>query len=263
MGRINRWLWPCALVLSCLVHGVTPAQLYLCGDSTMAKGNQVVDGWGEHIQPFVSIPVHNRAIGGRSARSFTSEGRFEAVAKLVQPGDTVVIEFGRNDGGIPQNDSTKSYPPCPGASTETCEIYNKGQKEIIVTFPVYLANAGKAMTAKGAKVIFSSMTPHNIWWVRQGGKQNLNPAPPKFVEYAKLAASMVGPGASYVDHWTATVEAYKKMGKTKADSYFPRDGDPVHTNAVGGTAVAQSFLDAVRKAGDPFSRYIKESAQKA
>jgi rhamnogalacturonan acetylesterase len=73
--------------------------LYLCGDSTMAKGNGVIDGWGQYINKYVNIGVVNKAIGGRSARSYWNEGRFQEVANLVKSGDIVVIEFGHNDGG--------------------------------------------------------------------------------------------------------------------------------------------------------------------
>jgi rhamnogalacturonan acetylesterase len=45
--------------------------------------------------------VVNDATAGRSARSYTREGRFAAVAKVVKPGDWVIIEFGHNDGGSP------------------------------------------------------------------------------------------------------------------------------------------------------------------
>ena len=40
----------------------------------------------------------NNAIGGRSARSFTEEGRFTTIINTVKAGDFVVIEFGHNDG---------------------------------------------------------------------------------------------------------------------------------------------------------------------
>jgi rhamnogalacturonan acetylesterase len=224
----------------------------------MARGSPPIDGWGQHLQPFVSIPVSNHALGGRSARSYTSEGRFETVIKTVKAGDIVVIEFGRNDSGSLKND-TLSRVPCPGAGTETCQVMKNGRAETVYTFPTYLANAGKAMTRKGAQVIISSMLPHNVWWTRPGAKQNPNPPPPKFVEYAKIAAEMVGSGGSYVDHWTSTVDMYKKLGKAKVNGFFPRDGDPVHTGPSGAKAVAQSFINAV-PAKHPLAQYIVKSA---
>ena len=40
----------------------------------------------------------NNAIGGRSARSYTDEGRFDTLISQAAKGDYVVIEFGHNDG---------------------------------------------------------------------------------------------------------------------------------------------------------------------
>ena len=67
---------------------------------------------------YISLAVDNEAIAGRSARSFTREGRFDTIAGQVKSGDFVgmssdydsagsdadlcyyvVIEFGHNDGG--------------------------------------------------------------------------------------------------------------------------------------------------------------------
>lgn len=76
--------------------------LYLAGDSTMAAtgaNDGATAGWGKYIPNYLTIAVVNNAIGGRSARSFTREGRFTAMAANVKSGDYVVIEFGHNDGG--------------------------------------------------------------------------------------------------------------------------------------------------------------------
>jgi rhamnogalacturonan acetylesterase len=50
------------------------------------------------LAQYLTIPVVNKALGGRSARSFTEEGRFTEIANLVKPGDFVVMAFGHNDG---------------------------------------------------------------------------------------------------------------------------------------------------------------------
>lgn len=42
--------------------------------------------------------VNNSAYAGRSARTFTREGRFQDIFDQVQPEDWAVIEFGHNDG---------------------------------------------------------------------------------------------------------------------------------------------------------------------
>lgn len=70
-------------------------RVFLIGDSTMAKGGggSGTQGWGEYLQYSLSISVINDAVAGRSARSYTVEGRFTTVANAVQSGDFVVIEY--------------------------------------------------------------------------------------------------------------------------------------------------------------------------
>jgi rhamnogalacturonan acetylesterase len=130
----------------------------------MARGNGKIDGWGQYLQPSMTIPVINKAIGGRSVRSYTVEGRFNEVGRSVQAGDFVVIEFGHNDGGSLAKDNGRT--DCPGSGNQTCQSTHGGRKVTVLTFPAYLINAGKLMAAKGAKgakVVYSSMTPNNIW----------------------------------------------------------------------------------------------------
>lgn len=88
-----------------------PNVVWLCGDSTMAPGggHNGTEGWGEYLRySFMEqdqatssralVRVNNSAYAGRSARTFTREGRFQAVAERVRPGDWAVLQFGHNDG---------------------------------------------------------------------------------------------------------------------------------------------------------------------
>lgn len=80
-----------------------PNTVWLCGDSTMAPGggHNGTEGWGQYLQYSLDrsrIVVNNSAYAGRSARTFTREGRFQAIFDKVRPGDWAVIEFGHNDG---------------------------------------------------------------------------------------------------------------------------------------------------------------------
>lgn len=110
-----------ALVASVLAAPTTHPTVYLAGDSTMAPGGggSGTQGWGEYLQYSLSIPVVDSAIAGRSARSYTREGRFDAIVSKVKVGDFVIIEFGHNDGGsVTPTDNGRS--DCAGTGTETC-----------------------------------------------------------------------------------------------------------------------------------------------
>lgn len=46
-------------------------------------------GWGQYLAQYLTLPVSNQAIAGRSARSFTTEGRFSTIINEVVSGDFV------------------------------------------------------------------------------------------------------------------------------------------------------------------------------
>src|SRR5258705_2624514 len=76
--------------------------IWLIGDSTMSIKDPKTypeTGWG---MPFVffwdsTITVDNRAMNGRSTRTFMEEKRWEPVIANMQEGDYVFIQFGHND----------------------------------------------------------------------------------------------------------------------------------------------------------------------
>src|ERR1035438_936291 len=77
---------------------------HIVGDSTVRSGGTGAGlwGWGECIAPFFDtnkINVVNHAIGGRSARTFFTEGRWQKVVEAIKPGDFVIVQFGHNDQG--------------------------------------------------------------------------------------------------------------------------------------------------------------------
>src|SRR3954453_2242717 len=75
--------------------------LYIVGDSTV-KSDAPLRSWGQELAQFFDlkkINVVNRAIGGRSSRTFQNEGRWDKVLADLKPGDFVLIQFGHNDVG--------------------------------------------------------------------------------------------------------------------------------------------------------------------
>ena len=77
--------------------------IFIIGDSTAAnkdisKGKQE-RGWGMVLQSYFddNIRVDNRALNGRSTRSFINEGHWDKVLQSMKPGDYVIIQFGHND----------------------------------------------------------------------------------------------------------------------------------------------------------------------
>lgn len=76
--------------------------LYIIGDSTAANKDAKAypeTGWGMALQSFfkADITVDNRALNGRSTKSFRTEKRWDPILAQLNPGDYVFIEFGHND----------------------------------------------------------------------------------------------------------------------------------------------------------------------
>jgi len=98
--------------LNCLAQKTT---IYCIGDSTMAnkptENGNPERGWGQMLPLFFNddIIVENRAVNGRSTKSFINEKRWDAIYKVLKPGDYVFIQFGHNDQK--EKDSTRYTNP--------------------------------------------------------------------------------------------------------------------------------------------------------
>ncbi|WP_017167574.1 GDSL-type esterase/lipase family protein [Xanthomonas phaseoli] len=93
-----------AMLLLCTgIAHAAPQRIFIAGDSTAAEyGAERAPqaGWGQLLQDWfdpAQWQVHNHAKGGRSTRSFIAEGRLDAIAKELQRGDVLLIQFGHND----------------------------------------------------------------------------------------------------------------------------------------------------------------------
>ena len=75
--------------------------IYVCGDSTAASyepERAPITGWGQVLGEYLpGVRVENRAMGGRSTKSFLSEGRLQKIETEIQPGDLLLIQFTHND----------------------------------------------------------------------------------------------------------------------------------------------------------------------
>ena len=71
--------------------------IYICGDSTAATyppENAPITGWGQLLGDYLpNVNVVNKAVGGRSTKSFLAEGRLTDIERTIQPGDLLLIQF--------------------------------------------------------------------------------------------------------------------------------------------------------------------------
>ncbi len=78
-------------------------KIFIASDSTAQSYRESAApqaGWGQMLHMFFddSVIIENRAMAGRSLKSFFNEGRWGSILSDAQAGDYVIIQFGHNDG---------------------------------------------------------------------------------------------------------------------------------------------------------------------
>ncbi|KAL1862514.1 hypothetical protein VTK73DRAFT_6766 [Phialemonium thermophilum] len=229
---------------------------WLCGDSTMAPGggHNHTEGWGQYLQYSLDphLRVNNSAYAGRSARTFTREGRFQAIMDKITPGDWVLIQFGHNDPGDPFNDP-KNRTDCPGMGSETCPVQTDDGVEVVQTFVTYLQNATAEFLRLGARVIIASPTPNNPY--EFGPTFNWTPTIYSWYSWY-VASSMGGPAAGvyYVDHAGYAAQAVHNLGPESADANYPMDH--THLSPAYADLFARAFALGLKCGTAPAQQYV-------
>ena len=142
--------------------------IFIVGDSTasyhpdrMNEGAAAAQGWGVFFYAFfdpTKINVVNASKGGRSTRTFMSEGLWAKVSEQVKPHDIVLLQLGQNDV-FALNDKI-ARGTIPGIGEESLEIDNVAthKHEVVHTFGWYVRRYIQEVRAKGAVPIVLSLT---------------------------------------------------------------------------------------------------------
>ena len=87
--------------------------IHICGDSTAqsyTEDKAPITGWGQVIGEYLpGVEINNRAMAGRSTKSFLAEERLEAIKPLLQKGDLLLIQFAHNDWNEKPERHTEPY----------------------------------------------------------------------------------------------------------------------------------------------------------
>jgi lysophospholipase L1-like esterase len=231
--------------------------LFIVGDST-AKSNAPLRGWGSEIGAFfdpAKINVVNRAIGGRSSRTFITEGRWDKVLAEMKPGDYVIVQFGHNDAGNYMDPKAKGRPSLKGEGEDTAQAFKSDLKtmETIHSFGWYMRKYATDAKAKGATPILLSMVPHKDW---KDGKIVRNEQA-TFVQWTKDAATTTG--ALFIDTNTIIAEGLEKEGQDKVNTFF---GDlRTHSTPIGAKYNASAVVVGLKGLNpDPLANYFSPLA---
>lgn len=226
--------------------------LYVAGDST--ANNTDHRGWGDPLASYfdpAKVSVVNRAVAGRSARTYFNEGRWENLRAALKPGDTVLIEFGHNDGGAP--DQPPGRGDLPGIGDETKDItLPNGKTETVHTFGWYLRKFVDDTKAAGATPILLSPTVRNIWTNGHVERQMGH-----FAEWSAEVAK--AENVMFLDHANAIADRYEGMGQAAVKRLFPQDH--THTSQEGADINASLVVAALKGAGSPLTAFLSEKGK--
>lgn len=219
---------------------------YIIGDSTVRNGdgsgrNQQW-GWGSMIASYfdtTKLSVQNHAIGGRSSRTFITEGRWDKIMAKLKKGDYVIMQFGHNDGG-PLDDMARARGSIKGIGEESKEIYNPitKKREVVYTYGHYMRKYISDAKAKGAIAIVCSPVPRNEW---KAGKVERSEA--SYATWAQQIAK--AEGAYFIDLNNIVALKYEAMGQDAVKPFFPVDH--THTNFDGAKLNAELVMAELKK----------------
>jgi rhamnogalacturonan acetylesterase len=228
--------------------------LYLIGDSTVKVGTLGQVGWGERIDDFFDparISVLNLARGGRSSRTYLTEGLWDRVLTDLKRGDTVIMQFGHNDGSqLFTGNRPRGSIKGTGEETESGTVEMTGKAEVVHSFGWYLRRFITDAKAKGATPIVCSLIPRNEW---KDGRIVRDP----YAAWARDVA--VAEGVAFVDLNEITARRYEEMGPETVQPLFPNDH--THTNAAGADLNAASVIAGLK--GLPACRLCEDLSPKA
>jgi rhamnogalacturonan acetylesterase len=247
---LNSFKWTLLLVVcaSFTVAALTDKRptLFIIGDSTVKNGKGKGDGnlwgWGSFLDRYfdtTKVAVRNYALGGRSSRTFITEGHWDAVLSQLKPGDYVIMQFGHNDGGA-LDDTARARGTLKGTGEETKDIYNPILKkaETVHTYGWYMRKYVTDAKAKGAIAIICSPIPRDNFADGKVARSSSD-----YGMWAKDIATETG--AYFIRLNELIADQYDQLGADKVKEFFP--GDHTHTNEAGAWLNADAVVMGLKE----------------
>lgn len=229
--------------------------LFIVGDSTVKNQDDDPNGmwgWGSVIAELFDpkkISVENRAMAGRSARTFLDEGRWDKVYNALQPGDFVMIQFGHNDGGDIHTGKARGELQGSGDESKVFLMEKTGHYQVVYTFGWYLRKFILDVREKGATPIVLSHTPRNKW--KDGQIERNDRSYGKWTREAAEAA-----GACFIDLNGLTADKLQRKGEKQSGVYYKNDH--THTSLKGARLNARSIAEGLRASDCLLKDFLKK-----
>jgi rhamnogalacturonan acetylesterase len=235
-----------ALLLSSFATPLLAAEkptLFIVGDSTVKTGTKGQQGWGDPIIKLFDqdkLKVENHDIGGRSSRTFQTEGRWEKILAVSKPGDFVLVQMGHNDGGA-LDDAARARGSIRGTGEETKEIDNPitKKKEVVHTYGWYLRKYISDAKAKGMTIAILSPIPHAPKSeVKAGDVEGSN-----YVKWSEEVAT--AEKVPFVNLNKLVMAKYAGLRPAEIKSKYFTEADGTHTSPAGAELNARCVAEGL------------------
>jgi lysophospholipase L1-like esterase len=221
--------------------------IYIAGDSTAAiklPEKRPETGWGEALQNYFkeNVKIENRAINGRSTKSFINEGHLAEIEKSIQPGDYLIIQFGHNDQKLED----------PERGTHPYGDYQDNLSQFIEV----------AYQKKAIPLLLTSVTRRKIE-DDKFDSMSVGDYPQAMIHFAEINHVPV------LDIHKITTEFMRKIGNEESKKYYLHlapgqsenypEGitDNTHFNEAGAKIVAQLIIEAIKQSDLPLRNLLK------
>ncbi len=230
-----------------LTEKTKKVKVFTIGDSTVkngdGKGSNGQWGWGAFLDKHLnadSCEVINRALGGRSSRTYISEGLWDNVLSRLSKGDYVLLQFGHNDGGEFNTGRARASLKGNGDETKDFVMIETPSKDTVTvhTYGWYIRKYVSDAKAKGAIPIVVSLIPRNDW---KDGKVIRHDD--SYALWAKQAAEQSG--ALFIDLNKLVCDKYDVIGQDVVSSFY--FGDHTHTSLAGAQVNAMIVSQALKQ----------------
>lgn len=266
------------LLLSAFTTEKRVITIFTIGDSTMAnkplEGGNPERGWGQMLPRYFTedVVIDNRAVNGRSTKSFIDEGRWDQVLAQLKKGDYVFIQFGHND----EKSDPKRHTEPGGtfdANLKRFVLEARAKGAIPVLFnSIVRRNFGEANAEAVALAVAQDDVREGVWENRaaRSGQEDvwLRDTHGAYLDSPRNVARELD--VPFVDLNRATHRLVEEMGPEDSKQLFvwvaPRtvpalpDGrqDNTHLNVRGASIVARMAADEVVKVVPELAKYRRQ-----
>ena len=208
--------------------------LFLLGDSTVSdQPSEPYASWGQMLPRFFKpgVAVANHASSGESYRDSLSRRRIDKILSAMQPGDTVVMQFGHNDQ----------------------KQIKDGKGGPFTTYQAEIRSHVAGIRAHGGVPVIVSPMERRAF--DDNGKIR-----PSLVDYADASRQVAQElGVAFIDLNAISKPFYEALGPEKSKLAFaePKPGqtDNTHHNNYGAYQLAKAIVTGLRQAGLPVAAF--------